>query len=216
MKEKGFTLIVFILVILIISAGIVGGAFYIKQNSLIKSQSQNSGILSQAPQLTVDSQSTPTPSLISSASSNEISNWKTYTNDKYYYSVKYPSNWFLTEIQDSTTVNIDNSPISSLSPTQELPKTMQIRIGRIQEKHISPWKPTSADYAIDPIIVGGITGTKYTDKKPDKVDGLFHSIALIDSGNISYVIIYTNYDNKGTHDQIFDQILSSFKFLDQK
>lgn len=84
MREKGFTPIL-ILVIILIIAGIVGGAFYFNK-SLVKSSTQL--------QTTV-----PTMQLAKIATgSAETINWKTFQNSKYGFSLKYPSSW-----------NVDNS-----------------------------------------------------------------------------------------------------------
>lgn len=52
MEEKGFTSILFILIILVISVGIIGGAFYIKQSNLFNNQPQNSMSIIQTPKPT--------------------------------------------------------------------------------------------------------------------------------------------------------------------
>lgn len=83
MNQKGFAPILIALGIILI-LGIVGGTYYLgtlKNQQAVsfgnKPQSQNPGVTSQTPQ--------PTP--------NETANWKTYTDTKYGFSLKYPINY---------------------------------------------------------------------------------------------------------------------------
>ncbi len=76
MHQKGFTPILLLLGI-ILAIVIAGGAYYLVKPQPPKSQVQNPVIVSQVPQ----SISTP----------DEIVSWKTYTNIKYGYLLKYPT-----------------------------------------------------------------------------------------------------------------------------
>jgi len=42
-------------------------------------------------------QPTPTPGLVATPTPDLTANWKTYTNEKYSYSIKYPTTWFVSE-----------------------------------------------------------------------------------------------------------------------
>lgn len=75
MNQKGFTPIIIILGIVLI-LGIVGGVYYFGKNFVKVPVSK--------PQVLVSS--TPQPTQI-----NETASWKTYTNNQYGYSIKYPS-----------------------------------------------------------------------------------------------------------------------------
>src|SRR5437870_3365551 len=43
----------------------------------------------------------PTPTSASRVSTNDMTNWKTYTNTTYDYSLKYPESWYLTKSEDN-------------------------------------------------------------------------------------------------------------------
>lgn len=78
MNQKGFSVVLILIGIIILAAGLIGGAYYLGtiKNRL---QPQNPVVTSQSPQPTVSS----TP--------DETANWKTYTEILSDYSIKYPS-----------------------------------------------------------------------------------------------------------------------------
>src|SRR3989344_8376408 len=78
-SQKGFG-IIYILVGILILAGLVGGAFYLGQKTSKTSQDQTS--ITQ-------------PTFQPSATSDEMANWKTYENPTYKYSLRIPSNWVI-------------------------------------------------------------------------------------------------------------------------
>ena len=86
MNQKGFSPIIFILGIFVISGVILFGAYYLKskQNPYIQPQPTSSVIPTVAP-----ISSTPTPLVTSQTV--DASNWKTYKRK--YYTFKYPSHW---------------------------------------------------------------------------------------------------------------------------
>lgn len=70
MKKKGFSVILMLLGILILAGSLIAGVYYF---GTLKNKPQNS-VISQTPQPTL----------------NETANWKTYTNQTYGVSLKYP------------------------------------------------------------------------------------------------------------------------------
>ncbi|MDD2822705.1 MAG: hypothetical protein PHQ59_01355 [Candidatus Daviesbacteria bacterium] len=81
LKEKGFAPIIIILGI-VLFLGIVGGVYYFSKNS--SSAIKNNPV------------NTPTPT--ATLKVDETTNWKTYTNTEYGYSIKYPENISLEEM----------------------------------------------------------------------------------------------------------------------
>lgn len=95
--QKGQILIWIIVGSLLIA--LAGGAYYLGRSTSPKPQA--TPVVSQTPQ--------PTPS--PSSSPDETANWKTYTNSKYGYSVKYPPNLETSETPFSALFNtIQTSP----------------------------------------------------------------------------------------------------------
>lgn len=82
-KQKGFALIL-ILVGILVLAGIVGGAYF-----LGKSNKTEPVKVVSTPQVTAHPTSQPT-SVPQASASGDMTNWKTYTNSKYNFSIQYP------------------------------------------------------------------------------------------------------------------------------
>lgn len=77
--QKGFAPIIFIIAVLVVSAGIVGGAYYYKITL------EKPKVSEQKP---VTPRITPVPSR-----ADETANWKTYTNLEYSFTFRYPNNF---------------------------------------------------------------------------------------------------------------------------
>lgn len=93
-KQKGqFSIL--ILVGILVVATIATGAYFLGKSG----KSESTKVVTQ-PQLT------PAPAEVPIEEIEEISNWKTYTNSKYGYSVKYPETWKITEDSLSETSSL--------------------------------------------------------------------------------------------------------------
>lgn len=73
MNQKGFANIILVVVVVIL-VGAVGYFAFVKKSEPIAQQPT----------------STPTPT-----SADSIANWKAYSNTRYAYTIKYPTNWFM-------------------------------------------------------------------------------------------------------------------------
>lgn len=83
-KQNGLSAIwVILFVVLALILGAIGGYYYSK-NKEGKTTT-----------------STVTPTSTSTTTSDETASWKTYTNSKYGYSIKYPTNWAYREFPDT-------------------------------------------------------------------------------------------------------------------
>ncbi len=87
LKEKGFTPLLILVGILIVSI-IAGGAYYLGKQTNPKLQPQNPVVISKTPQHTI----------VVSPTTDETVNWKTYTNNKYAVTFKYDTT---SEVQES-------------------------------------------------------------------------------------------------------------------
>ncbi len=81
--QKG-SVVIFILIGILVLAGVAGGAYYFGKSQTPKPQPQNQVVASQTPQQTVVPQATP---------SDETANWKTYNSYESDFSMQYPPNW---------------------------------------------------------------------------------------------------------------------------
>lgn len=103
-SQKGFSLILFFLIILVVSAGIVGGAFYFRKSQTPNPQPQNSVVSSQIPQPTITP--TPIPSLTPSLGLDETANWLKLSNSSCSLSLQYPPNWIVKMNKEGTNKSV--------------------------------------------------------------------------------------------------------------
>lgn len=173
-------------------------------------------------------QPTPTPTQLllttPTTTSNINTGWKTYTNPKYFYSLKYPPDWEVKTIlanPDPGAIRISNINIRA-NQKIDLPEA---DVDIIVELNLSRKLPTQEWYLdreknmpIVPINTKHIFITTIFRECPAlrvDNDSLFFSkdeymyhISWYVSGNY-------NQEFKNTSEKIFNQILSTFTFLDQ-
>ena len=105
LKQKGQGLIL-IIVGLVIVAAIAGGSYYFGRSSTPKLQNP----VVTSPASTQRGEQTPQPTIIPvaspSATPDETANWKTYTNTKIKFSIRYPSelDFAVFEVTDGTLI----------------------------------------------------------------------------------------------------------------
>ena len=82
--SKGFSA-VYVLVGILVLVGVAGGAYFLGRQTLsLRGPEGSAAILPTSP---------PTPSVTESTSSADTTIWKTYINNEYQYSLNYPSEW---------------------------------------------------------------------------------------------------------------------------
>lgn len=153
-----------------------------------------------APQVsTASPQSTSIP-----AAKDEAANWKTYTNTKYKFSLKYPNTWYVAE--DEGTIYINNGPIPDPPITHGVPGSLTIFTSP------TPFdKPdTEKGQIISDTTILGIKAIKIIDK--NEYMNEFETSFIVNYKEKGYWIIFPNNDSSGNYNPIFDQILSTFRF----
>lgn len=162
---------------------------------------------------------TPTlePAIVPTPAPNmDINSWKTFRNEKFAYSVKYPVEWYF-YADNSSDVFIQPDDIKNI-PEDSAPgqhaSALEINI-------------TSVKSGYDPIKAGGYdqigTGISFT-KESVTIGGVqgLKAISACDGvgcGNPEWFVIKDNYlyhfnSNLG-HSEIFDKIISTFKFIEK-
>ncbi len=159
---------------------------------------------------------TPRPS----ATADPTADWKTYTNTQYGFEVKYPLDWFHVDCFSSY---VGFSYLQSKLPNCETggdQPHVNIKIiqGGSMGKSISYAEGLIKDYSKTEIkISGNVTAIKYTGvtnsvEGPGPRNGTEIIETLFSYNNNIYQVYYYGLDGKD-YSQIFDQILSTFKFI---
>jgi hypothetical protein len=150
----------------------------------------------------------PTPKTISSISipPDETVNWKVYTNTEYFYSFKYPKNLILKNIADGADGSLPtNARMLTLSdPTHP---NYEDRFIDIQYFGLLLDLTPKSDWNSTIVKFGDTQATKFISNKPEVKFDVYH--VNLKSGGLE---IMTN----KTQSTIIDQILSTFKFIDDR
>lgn len=134
---------------------------------------------------------------------DETSGWKTYRSEYYGFEIKYPEDWSVieSEVYNNYIVLINNNDslqqIEILKSSGPPPETMDMQI--IESKTV---------------IVDNITTTReLMQGRSEDNKGNYYLRVFIPVKSIFYHADF-NKDNFEEFSQIFDQILSTFKFID--
>lgn len=228
--QKGFTLIVIASIVLIL-AGIGGASYY-----LIKKQSQKQTACTAEVKVCPDGSSAGRTGsncefTACSEVNNETANWKTYTNDKFGYTIKYPNDWTYREYPDTQTgagfrpinksdevryefINID--AMRGVEMDYNIPFIDYVKKAAIKE--IQGFEKLNSIEEIN--TVSGIKGYKTT--------WIVSSIRDINKKSVSLPITYFDYKKtigsakymtiqisleNNDYEKTYEQMLLTFKFL---
>lgn len=174
---------VLILAGILVIAAIAGGAYYLqsKEGSL-HFGTQKGGI-------------TPSPTPAASPTStgaDETANWKTYTNTKYSFSLKYPQNF------------------SEESQGKESPAALQLSDGQRSISFIIFTPKTSIQTPInaEEITIDGRPAKKFVQSEPNSQV----NVHINYGGYLYQVVMPINNETKTQDLVLFNQILSTFRF----
>ena len=199
--QKGFAPI-FILVGILVIGGIAGGAYYFGKTQTPKPQ---------VPQITSVPSSAPDTSPVPNGTGENVNadasrsaNWKIYTGSKFL--IQYPSNLVITP---SGLIEVIESVQFGEKDKEE---TNYIRVSASSggETTFKNRKETYLTYGIynpkqEELFVGGLNAWRYSGTDADGSN--FRQHVLFYKDDLGFEI-----DNFGINKNIFDQILSTFKF----
>lgn len=204
MNQKGFTLLILLLGIILI-IGIACGAYYFRISQIQKPQ--NPIIASQAPQPTITLSSNP----------NRTTDWKTYASSPNFYSIQYPSNFYVHEYKDSSidktgntlgSIDFSDTPYDKrrIGGGTEITITLGGNIKNILSKIIPYDNGRSDNPTLKTYTINGYSGVR-----AQNIQGI--DFVRLDNprGGGVYLDLY-NGSNSEDAKQIFNQILSTFKF----
>lgn len=225
MRQKGFAPIIILVLILL---GVIG--YFIYQNTQLQKSNSNVTSPSTVPNANL-LQSSPTP--------DPTVNWKTYTNTKYGYSVKYPSNWepnrWIANLSDEelakeTLVEFNDLTLPGISTGKDSGTGFQIATNELNpngdgrncsdlndcfSKTFKERKEsTNTTNRVSTTFWGQTAIIFNYQLKGTLYSQSFKYIYFIYQGNAYDMNISTRSDREKEVFGIFDQILSTFKFTD--
>lgn len=215
-KNKNTFLIIFLIILFFIASGTAGYALYQttqlrKQINQLKTEDDQAGS-----RLPTNSELTPSP--------NPTENWETFTNQNLKLSFKYPHNFFFKESPSKKTIFLDTQNFEvpesfggPLTPMQigEMisTKTKQETITEHQNMFVNP---KVEKLTVDDLAAIEISGIVKQKDRYAHLGGSDYTTVLIpiDDSHYINVNLYEFNQKPRFSKKIFDQIISTFKFLD--
>lgn len=219
--SKGIAAITVIIIIALLSAGLAGGGVWYWQNQQLKKQKQDSDKQIQDLQKQVDdlrkeeetSKEETSMDTDSSETSDETINWKTYTNSKYKFSIKYPDNYFIfqeTNTSDKFILELVHNKYKNFEG--EFPY-MTVTVHPKKTSDLEVWIKNNTDEFtalsnLKKATIAGIAGYSF------QAEGLFtsYNYALANGSN-TYAYVFSNNDSSENGKKDFNLMINSFKFI---
>ena len=212
---------------LVIVGGLVyAGYWYGIKSSKLRTQSSK-------PELKIQNL-TPTRALISTpiAIFDPTTDWMTYTNKKHGYLIRHPNDWLVyneEKWESDNEVSLCNPAASGLMENSSILSRKDL--GRCVGFYV--WESWPGEFIINfneerwsnfPYILGkekgeiieisGITAVKYPFTEKSELPRKQATRIYINYSGKGYFIEFLQTDKEGNYDSVYDQILSTFKFLD--
>lgn len=209
-ESKGFTALYLVIILFVLGA--IGGAYYFGKNSSTVITTTNNAVAS------------PTQK------PNQTSSQKTYTNTKYGYEFQYPADYYLEKSSNEVRGNI----LFSYQPPKTPTKDVNFFRGKLKVdfnvilsserngKSLKEWyQETESSGGSGMFKIISKEDTKVASKDAIKVvseatgnQSLKMVTYYVENNDIVFLITgYGDFDKE--HQEVFDQIISTFKFLDQ-
>lgn len=142
-----------------------------------------------------------------SISPDETAGWKTYTNTEYFYSFKYPKNLILKNIADGADGSLPTNAIM-LTLSDPTRPNYEDRLIDIQYLGLLLDVTPKSDWYSTIVKLGDTQAIKFISNKPEVKFDVCH--VNIKSGGLEIMT------NKTQSTILIDQILSTFKFIDDR
>lgn len=229
MNQKGQTQVLILAGIVLVIA-VAGGIFFLGRITLPRQDSSGQAAPKpQTPVVAPQPSSTPSPT----TTPDPTANWKTYTNTKYGFTLEYPNDWVVKSenktVDSSTTrttiqssdLAIEEINIPGVGGEQVI-NGSKLEISASNNENFTSYEqlkdfmeneytgfPLNYFTSSKEIIVDGIKSTIKSGRKIRTL-ALGSSFVYFFKDGVTYNLTFTNSQDD---DRIFNQILSTFKFL---
>ncbi|OGY28895.1 MAG: hypothetical protein A3F35_02095 [Candidatus Woykebacteria bacterium RIFCSPHIGHO2_12_FULL_45_10] len=200
-----------ILIGVVVGALLIGGGFLI-YNAY---QAKPKEVSTQTPLTNTVTKAT------TSATKDETAGWKTYSNSKLGFSIKYPTGWYYNDAAKFSTQNCELGP--GIDENTVLLDRKDLKCQGVG--HFGLWPAEFVVYVsatkLDPIpgeewvntTIDGKQAIKNFKSAASEGPRCTCTIILVSYQGKDYRIEFSNKDLLGNYDSIYDTILSTFKFL---
>lgn len=137
---------------------------------------------------------------------------KEYISSKLGITLRYPKNFFVSEIGfgENIYLIIDKESIDSTIPAESEFPRQYFMISKINELcGLSSVKSNAMSEKVIDTKIAGTNGWKFTFTNPSHLDGSYSTNYYFNSNAYCYHISVRNSDAKGTHDKAIDDIIDS-------
>jgi hypothetical protein len=215
------SIIVFPTVILLVIISIIAG-YLLYQNYQLRTQI--SRLVAQIP--TPTAEPTPFATLGPTATPDVTANWKTYTNIKYGYQLRYPNDWSVTENSGQDTVGGQIQNTTFTSPTKDYVLTLGVRKSGETVNIVGRSGVSAGDFVIsNPIPFNGSSIPTKNLIYKGKIKAVFYQpeVGLYKASDFEFYadfdrVTYDDYEARDISNlpelAVANQILSTFKFLE--
>ena len=146
----------------------------------------------------------------SDGSTSLTAGWQTYSNDEFGFELKYPLDWFIYDDGNFPCeyVLLSKKQLSDCYFADYIPADFYV----FKSEPYDPFPQSSKSDTFQPFTVDGEDAViNFATEKSDGPRGKDTKI-LVNNSGYGYMISFSNTDYQGNHEQVFDQILSTFKF----
>lgn len=166
-------------------------------------------------------QPTPTPVVVATPTPDLTANWKTYTDTKYGYSIKYPQGWYTYDgvvadydlrSGENKTLSRSREHLTIQTVVWDNPSKLSTEV-YISQLDSGPDAPRVV--ATEKVTVGGVVGIKRIENRYSITDPTtsIQPTVVVYFAHGDKTFILSAYPEDSVLINSFDQILSTFKFI---